>query len=145
MYKKILVPIDLADESSWKLTLPVAIEFAGLSAGTIVVVTVVRDSQAYWEGAFLPLAYEELLNRTEGKLRAIVSNNVPPDVTVGTKVGHGPVYQEILRIAEEEHADLILMAAHRPGIRDHLIGPKAARVVSHSGCSVLVVRGEGVH
>jgi nucleotide-binding universal stress UspA family protein len=142
MYKKILVPVDLADESSWKLTLPVAIEFARLSAGTVVVVTVVRDSQAYWEGAYLPLAYEELLNRSEGKLRTIVSNDVPSDVSVSTTVGHGSVYQEILRIAEQEHADLILMAAHRPGIRDHLIGPKAARVVSHSQCSVLVVRGD---
>jgi nucleotide-binding universal stress UspA family protein len=63
-------------------------------------------------------------------------------MSVSTAVGHGSVYQEILRIAEKEHSDLILMAAHRPGIRDHLIGPKAARVVSDARCSVLVVRGD---
>jgi nucleotide-binding universal stress UspA family protein len=142
MYKKILVPIDLAEESSWKLTLPVAIEFARLSNGSIEVITVVRDSQAYWEGAYLPLAYEALLMRGEQALRRIVSNDVPSDVPVGTKVGHGSVYREILRIAQEDHVDLILMAAHSPGTRDYLIGPKAARVVSHSRCSVLVVRGD---
>ena len=135
MYKKILVPVDLADESSWKLTLPVAIEFARLFNGSIVVVTVVRDSQAYWEGAYLPFAYEELLMRSEQVLRTIVSNDVPSDVSISTKVGHGSVYREILRIAQEEQVDLILMAAHRPGTRDHLIGPKAARVVGHSRCS----------
>ena len=80
--------------------------------------------------------------RSERELRTIVSNDVPSDVSVSTKVGHGSVYREILRIAQEEQVDLILMAAHRPGIRDHLIGPKAARVVSHSRCSVLVVRGD---
>ena len=142
MYKKILVPVDLADESSWKLTFPVAIEFARLFDGSIVVVTVVRDAQAYWEGAYLSFAYEQLLMRSERKLRAIVRNDVPSDVSVSTKVGHGSVHQEILRIAQEEQVDLILMAAHRSGIRDHFIGPKAARVVSHSRCSVLVVRDE---
>ena len=142
MYKKILVPVDLADESSWKLTLPVAIEFARLFNGSIVVVTVVRDSQAYWEGAYLPFAYEELRMRNEEVLRTIVSNDVPLDISISTKVGHGSVYREILRIAQEEQVDLILMAAHRPGIRHHLIGPKAARVVGHSRCSVLVVRGD---
>lgn len=142
MYKKILVPVDLADESSWKLTFPVAIEFARLFNGSIVVVTVVRDSQAYWEGAYLPFAYEELLMRSERELRTIVSNDVSSDLSISTIVGHGSVYREILRIAQEEQVDLILMAAHRPGIRDNLIGPKAARVVSHSRCSVLVVRGD---
>lgn len=141
MYKKILVPVDLSDESSWKMTLPVATEFARLFGGSILVITVVRDSQAYWEGAYLPFAYEELLDRSEQALRTIVSKDVS-DVPVSTKVGHGSVYQEILRIAESEQVDLILMAAHRPGIRDHIIGPKAARVVSHSPCSVLVVRAE---
>jgi nucleotide-binding universal stress UspA family protein len=142
MYNKILVPVDLADESSWQLTLPVAIEFTRLFNGSIVVVTVVRDSQAYWEGAYLPFAYEELVMRSEQMLRTIASNDVPSDISISTKVGHGSVYREILRIAQEEQVDLILMAAHRPGTRGHLIGPKAARVVGHSQCSVLVVRGD---
>lgn len=32
------------------------------------------------------------------------------------------------------------MAAHRPALKDYLLGPNAARVVRHSNCSVLVVR-----
>lgn len=140
MYKRILVPVDLADENSWKSTLPVATKFAQLFDGSILVVTVVRNLQAYWEGANLP-AYEGLLARSGRELNTIISKYVPSDVSVSTKVGQGSVYGEILRIAQDEKVDLILMAAHRPGIRDHLIGPKAARVVGHSQCSVLVVRG----
>lgn len=140
MYKKILVPVDLADKSSWTTTLPVAVEFAQRFDGTLLVVTVVRDSEAYWEGAYLGVAYEELRTRSERELGAIVSKHVPSDVSVSTKVGHGSVPQEILRVADDEKVDLIVMAAHRPGVLDHLIGPKAARVASHSPCSVLLVR-----
>ena len=142
MYKKMLVPVDLADESSWKTTLPVAIEFARLSEGSIVVATVVRDSQAYWEGAYLQFAHNELVAQSEQALRSIVSQEVPADISVSTKVGYGSVYREILRIAQEEQVDLILMAAYRAGVGDHFIGPKAARVASDSRCSVLVVRAE---
>jgi len=141
MYKKILVPVDLADESSWKSTLPVATKFAHLFDGSILVVTIVRNWQAYWEGANLP-AYEELIERSERELKEIVSKCVTSEVSIRTMVGQGSVYGEILRIGQDEQVDLILMAAHRPGIRDHLIGPKAARVVGHSQCSVLVVRGD---
>ena len=142
MYKKILVPVDLADESSWKTTLPVASEFARLFEASIVVVTVVRDSQAYWEGAYLPFAYDELLDRSKRSLTTIISNHVPTGISVSAQVGHGSVHREILRIAQEEQVDLILMAAHRAGIRDHFIGPKTARVANDSQCSVLVVRAE---
>ena len=37
--------------------------------------------------------------------------------------------------------DLIVMASHRPELKDYLIGPNAARVVRHADCSVQVVRG----
>ena len=55
-------------------------------------------------------------------------------------VGHGTVYEEILHAAKRIDADLIVMAAHRPGQADYLLGPNAARVVRHAECSVLVVR-----
>jgi len=142
MYKKILVPVDLAEESSWQIALPVAVRFAQLLDGSILVTTVVRHAQAYWEAAYLPFAFEELITRTEQKLSTIVSSEVPSDVSVSTKVGHGSICREILHIARDEKVNLILMAAHRPGIRDYLIGPNAAHVVHYADCSVLTVRGE---
>ncbi len=48
--------------------------------------------------------------------------------------------EEILRVAREIEADLILLAAHRPELKDFLLGPNAARVVRHFDGSVLVVR-----
>ncbi len=41
---------------------------------------------------------------------------------------------------EEVGAERIVMASHRPELRDTLIGPNAARVMRHANASVLVVR-----
>jgi nucleotide-binding universal stress UspA family protein len=144
MYKKILVPVDLADDSSWQNALPVAVKFAHLFDASILVTTVVRDVKAYWETGYMPDAYEALFSRSEQKLTTIVNAEIPSGVSVKTKVGHGSIYREILRIAQDEQVDLILMASHSPGVLDYLLGPNAAHVVRHARCSVLVIRGERV-
>jgi universal stress protein F len=46
----------------------------------------------------------------------------------------------ILGTAEEWKADLIMIASHKPGLSDYLIGSTAARVVRHAQTSVLVLR-----
>jgi len=46
----------------------------------------------------------------------------------------------ILGTAKEKKADLIMIASHKPGLSDYLIGSTAARVVRHAETSVLVVR-----
>jgi nucleotide-binding universal stress UspA family protein len=61
-------------------------------------------------------------------------------MTVKCTVGHGSIYAEILRASRDAGADLIVMASHRPEMKDYLIGANAARVVRHADCSVLVVR-----
>jgi nucleotide-binding universal stress UspA family protein len=55
-------------------------------------------------------------------------------------VRQGSIYSEILSVAREQQVDLIVMASHRPEMKDYLIGTNAARVVRHAACSVLVVR-----
>ena len=45
-----------------------------------------------------------------------------------------------LSVAKQISCDLIVMASHRPGAKDFLLGPNAARVVRHANCSVTVVR-----
>ena len=52
----------------------------------------------------------------------------------------GGVYAGVLAVAERIGADLIVLAAHRPAMRDFLLGTNASRIVRHARCSVLVVR-----
>ena len=55
-------------------------------------------------------------------------------------VAHGSIYHEIMRLADELGCDAIVLVAHRPELRDYLLGPNASRVVRHANQSVLVVR-----
>ena len=65
---------------------------------------------------------------------------MPRDIPVESIVKHGTPYQMIVDTAAELGVDLIIVAAHRPSLKDYLIGPTSARVVRHADCSVQVVR-----
>jgi nucleotide-binding universal stress UspA family protein len=68
------------------------------------------------------------------------SRQFPSDLVPNIHIGSGSIYKEILRVAKEAHADVIVMASHRSELSDYLLGPNAARVVRHADCSVMVVR-----
>ena len=55
----------------------------------------------------------------------------------------GSVYDEVLKEAEAQKADLIVVGSHRPNWSTYLIGSNAANIVRHALCSVLVVRLPG--
>jgi len=61
-------------------------------------------------------------------------------VPIEQEVRVGSIVREILAAAESKGVDLIVMASHRPGMRDYLIGPNAAYVAQRARCSVLVLR-----
>lgn len=65
---------------------------------------------------------------------------MPRDVSAELVVKHGTPYKVILDTAAELDADLIVMAAHRPSLKDYLLGPTTARVARHADCSVQIVR-----
>jgi nucleotide-binding universal stress UspA family protein len=142
MYKDILLAVDLNEESSWNRALPTAVEYARAFGSTLHVVTVAPDFATPFVGQFFPEGYaKEVADKLLETLHAFVKSHVPADVPVQHIVSEGTVYQEILRVAAQIGADLIVMASHRPELKDYLLGPNAARVVRHAECSVLVVRG----
>jgi nucleotide-binding universal stress UspA family protein len=54
-----------------------------------------------------------------------------------------PTWKGIVQTAEERHASLIVLGAHRyHGLVGHLLGSVASAVISHAACSVLVVHQE---
>ena len=73
-------------------------------------------------------------------LHAFTRTHVPTDIKVQHIVAHGRVYDEILRVARNIASDLIIIGAHRPDLKDYLIGSNASRVVRHATCSVLIAR-----
>lgn len=55
----------------------------------------------------------------------------------------GSPWHEVVRYAEEQQTDLIVVGKHgHSGLRDRLIGSVAERVVRHAPCPVLTVHAE---
>ena len=141
MYKKILVPIDTNQESSWKLALPQALELAKSAGAKLYLFTVVPDFGMAMVGSFFPKDYaQKAMEHAEYELKAVARNNVPADVDCTCYVRHGTIYKRIIKSADELGADLIVLTSHRPETKDYLLGPNAARVVRHAKQSVFVIR-----
>ncbi len=141
MYKNIVVPLDVAKDSSWQVSLPVALEFARTFDATLHFVTVVPDLGSSIVSQYFPAdAESKMLEETKQALHDFSDKHVPDDVKRRHIVAKGAIYQGVIDTADEIDADLIIMEAHRPELKDYLLGPNAAKVVRHSNRSVLVVR-----
>lgn len=141
MYRHILLPVDLNEESSWRKALPTAVDYCRAFGSRLELLNVVPDFGMGVVGQYFPPDFaEKAVARVKTELEAFAKAHVPPEVQVDTSVAYGTVYEEILKAARRAGADLILMASHRPELSDYLIGPNAARVMRHAACSVLVVR-----
>jgi len=65
------------------------------------------------------------------------------DVDIAARLGAGPAYKEIVRVAEDERADLIVIGAQGHGMIEHLLsGSNAQQVIRSANCAVLTVRGQ---
>lgn len=141
MFKNILLPIDLSEESSWRKPLQVAIDMCQKNDAVLRVMTVVPDFGMNIVAQYFPKGYEkEVAEKTLQQLKDFVKEHVPSGMTVKHAVGEGSVYETILKVAGETKTDLIIMESLRPALKDYLLGPNASRVVRHADCSVLVVR-----
>ena len=141
MYKSILVPIDLGEASSWEKSLPTAVALARTFGAALHVVSVVPDFGRSIVGGYFPEDYEaEALNKAGDLLKAFLEDHAPPDVAIKGHIAHGTIYEEINKTADKLQCDMIVLASHRPELKDYLLGPNAARVVRHADQSVLVVR-----
>lgn len=134
MFTRILVPVDLHREMSWRRALPVAAEQAKFyDAG----VTLLHVVSAAWPMA--PEAQED--DERIARLRALAEEHFDNARKVEIRIEHhNAPHRSILGIASDEAFDLIVMNSHDPRQRDHLIGSHASEVVRHAECSVLVLR-----
>ncbi|MBA5778282.1 universal stress protein [Stappia sp. F7233] len=140
MYKSILLPLDLAHDSSWTKALPVAVELAERFGAELHVLTVVPDIRTSMVSQYFPNDFEATATRKAAEaLNTFVAEKLS-ERKVTEHVATGRVFREIVRCAEANGCDLIVMASHRPEMADHLIGPSADQVVRHTDKSVMIVR-----
>lgn len=140
MYKHIVVAVDLAHGEAGSALLAKATKLID-PAGTIRVLHVLEDIPAY-VAAELPRDLQDRRD-AEAKVELKVLGGALEGKTTASvelEIRHGAAAGQILEAAEDNGADLIMIASHRPGLSDYFIGSTAARVVRHAQCSVLISR-----
>ena len=82
-----------------------------------------------------------LVYNAQRRLDALVTDEAPLDCTVRTKVAIGRSHRELLGVAAEDHADLIVLGNHgRGGATLPFLGSTVEQIVRASSCPVLTIR-----
>jgi nucleotide-binding universal stress UspA family protein len=143
--KLILAPIDFSDAS--RAALDVAVDMASRFGAELLLVYVVpaipdlpKDVSIFKEGDY----DKSLENKDAQQLKELAATVANKNVKVRTELGSGnDVGMELIRIAENEHADLIVIATHgMTGWREFAFGTVAEKVVKQADCPVLVLRAK---
>jgi len=145
MFKNILVPIDLAHVEKDSSLVKIAKDFAKKHDCKLTFLNVIPDFPAMVAVEMVAVVQlpkdlpEKMSSTTRAKLRDLTKKN-KFSASTEVRVEHGHPAREILKVAADIHADLILIASHQPGLADYLLGSVAGKVVRHAHCSVLVSR-----
>ncbi len=142
MFTRILLAVDLnAMEGAERLAEATRL-MAGASGAEIHVVNVVPSVGMPMVGAAFGADHnKKLLAGAKTMLEDWIARTLPEGVKA--HVLQGTIYDCVIRLSKRIGADAIVVGAHRPELRDYLVGPNAARIVRHADQSVLVVRQAG--
>jgi nucleotide-binding universal stress UspA family protein len=140
MFKRILVPVDLADTDLAKSAIETAVSLARASGGTIRLLNVLPATPAML-AEYVPADFDAQQRQTSEEALGIIARESGADAAqIATVVRQGGIYHEVLEEAKGFNADLIVMSSHRPAMRTYFLGSNAGHVVRYAKCSVLVVR-----
>ncbi len=141
MTNPILLAVDINDLASSDHLAQAAIGMARAQGSEIHVLNVIPGSGMAMVGAYMGANQEKRI-RTEARerLAAWAETVLPEELFAGLHVTQGTIYHEIIDAANKLSASAIVVGAHRPALKDYLVGPNAARVVRHASQTVLVVR-----
>ncbi|HHS14170.1 MAG TPA: universal stress protein [bacterium] len=142
-FKKILCPTDFSEFSYEALQR--AIDMASQFKAELIVLHVVNPvpvaaGMTGYPGFNIPEYQKELAKHARENLDKLIKKRVPEKIRVKAEVALGNEADEIVRIAEEEDIDLIVIATHgRTGIQRLFFGSVTEKVLRHTQHPVLVI------
>ncbi len=139
MYKRIMVPVDLAHVARLDRALQVAADLARHYDAEVCYVAVTAPTPG-------PMAHNpqefavklEAFARGEAEKRGIRAAS-------HSMISHDPAVDlddTLLKARKETGADLVVMASHVPGIGDWLVPNHGGHMAQHAGVSVMIVRDD---
>ena len=140
MYKRILVPVDLADTDLAKPAVETAVALARTFGSTVRLVNVLPMTPVML-AEYVPPDFDTQQRKSAEDALAIILRESGLDANrISSIVRQGGIYHEVLEEVNAFNADLIVMSSHRPAVRTYFLGSNAGHVVRYAKCSVLVVR-----
>lgn len=141
MFSKILLAVDYNDAEGAARAAAHGGQLAQMCGAELHLLTVVPSfGTAMVASAFGADHVAKMVEETRASLRKWAEETLPEGVNPQIHVSQGTIYDQIIRTADAIGADAIVVGAHRPELRDYLVGPNAARVVRHAKQAVLVIR-----
>jgi nucleotide-binding universal stress UspA family protein len=141
MFKRILVPVDLAEPELARPAIETACALARNSDGVVRIIHVLPMTPVMLAEYVPPDFDAQQRKSAEESMKALTGIcTLGPDRISGI-VRQGGIYHEVIEEAKAMNADLIVMTSHRPDMRSYFLGSNAGHVVRYANCSVLVLRG----
>ncbi len=139
-----MLAIDISEKSgSNKRAIEIAEKLAENDGATLHIMTVVPTFSMPIVGGYFPEDFEEKhFEEAKEALKKEVETYAKHPEKIKRIVVKGSIYDEIINTADKLGCSLIIMEAHRPDLKDYLLGPNAARVVRHAKQSVYVIRDQ---
>ena len=138
--KKVLVPTDFSDSARG------AFDYARLFAerfeAELLLLHVVETLAVGYASDLFPVpmaeVFQEMSGYAQAEVRKLADEARAGGLSVRELVVQGKPSAEIVRAAEEEQVDLIVVGTHGKGVLDHaLFGSTTERVVRKAPCPVL--------
>ncbi|MBS3817913.1 universal stress protein [bacterium] len=143
-FKKILWPTDFSEPSFKALQAAneLAVHFKAHLYAVHVVAPIPVPSAPSGPTSFNIAVYKDNLDTSAKKaLQDVMKNRISQDLEKTPVVTHGNAADEIVRIADEQKVDLIVLATHGlTGVRHFISGSVAEKVVRISNHPVLTIR-----
>lgn len=138
----VVVPVDFSEFSYSAIN--IAADFVD-SNSNIHVIHVVREMNPRSLSRGLGEKYKEYIDErqkiTQDEIKSNVTDNFPG---INIHVKEGEPGEGIANFASRINADLVVIPSYgRKGVKDHMLGSVAERVLRLAPCSVLVIKPHG--
>ena len=142
-FKKILCPTDFSEPAC--KAIKAAGEFAEKFDAELILLHVVGpvpvlETPTGLAGFDVAAYQQELTDAAEKSLQDRCEKHIPEGVKVNKLVVHGEAAHEIVSVANDEGADLIIISTHgESGWRHRIFGSVTEKVIRHAECPVMTV------
>lgn len=143
MYKNILVPVDVFEIGLADKALSHAQFLAQSASGQIHLVHVNPLFSPQLTRGFISDARkmeDYLVKNSEEKLAELAKKSSLPESDIHIHVRSGKIRDEVIKLADELQADVVIIGSRNPNIQTHLLGSEAASIVRYAHVPVFVVR-----